>query len=417
MASANDDSRKTGLLRLQSPVKIDISAHFLMVNNVDTVQQLFDASVVLRGKTTGLASLAGTGTEVTPDNWDPRIRILNLIETRTWKRKAEVTDSGEIELKWTIDGVFAETFELQQFPRDRQDLSLIISSNVPKYLFGAAAPKSDFERNAILDKLDVLTELENKISKAQLMGLEESDSVKAERQWLRELIDTGVLKELQALRPSSETKSSVIISNFCMSSIFDLSPRVRVLESQTKAGDSTHGTVRPVLIVSLSIVRHASYFMWNIELPMGLLTLMAGGTFFCERNVADRLGLSLTLVLTAVAFKFVIAADLPKICYLTKLDKYVLFNFFGIAVVVVENSLCETALLAEEGMDHLGLYVWVVLMFVYFIYHLLTSYWQKRSVAQQQQRFEALSSGEVIKKIKGASTSDSQTAALLSPQT
>ena len=46
----------------------------------------------------------------------------------------------------------------------------------------------------------------------------------------------------------------------------------------------------------------------------------------------------MTVLLIAVAYKFVVAAGLPQISYLTELDKYVNVCFMFIVAMVVENS-------------------------------------------------------------------------------
>eukprot|EP01106_Pelomyxa_sp_JSP_P005401 TRINITY_DN18559_c0_g1_i1.p1 TRINITY_DN18559_c0_g1~~TRINITY_DN18559_c0_g1_i1.p1 ORF type:complete len:123 (-),score=9.10 TRINITY_DN18559_c0_g1_i1:34-402(-) len=51
----------------------------------------------------------------------------------------------------------------------------------------------------------------------------------------------------------------------------------------------------------------------------------------------DRFGLNLTLVLTAVTFKYVISSYLPKTTYLTLLDSYVIIGFTELFLLVVEN--------------------------------------------------------------------------------
>lgn len=74
--------------------------------------------------------------------------------------------------------------------------------------------------------------------------------------------------------------------------------------------------------------RRHGYYLWNVFLPTFLLTILAGTTYAVPRvNVAERLGVVLTLLLTSVAFKFVVAQGLPKISYNTCLDCYVLISF------------------------------------------------------------------------------------------
>ena len=57
--------------------------------------------------------------------------------------------------------------------------------------------------------------------------------------------------------------------------------------------------------------RRWSYQFWNIYIPICLLTTMTFASFLIPvGDVADRLSVTLTLVLTSVAFKYVVAQEL-----------------------------------------------------------------------------------------------------------
>merc|ERR1740121_2139993 len=105
---------------------------------------------------------------------------------------------------------------------------------------------------------------------------------------------------------------------------------------------------------------------------MGLITTLAAGTFATEQNANDRLGVSVTLLLTAVAYKSVIAADVPRIAYLTMLDKYVMGCFLLQAVVVAENSVCEYEWLMPYDRILGGL--WLAVLFLFFLVYACVSW-------------------------------------------
>jgi hypothetical protein len=56
------------------------------------------------------------------------------------------------------------------------------------------------------------------------------------------------------------------------------------------------------------------------------------------KDIAARSDVTLTLLLTVVAFKLLLSDTLPKVAYLTFLDKYTLFCFFAIFAIAVENA-------------------------------------------------------------------------------
>lgn len=95
--------------------------------------------------------------------------------------------------------------------------------------------------------------------------------------------------------------------------------------------------------------RRAAYYMWNIGLPNFLLSLLVFTSFAIERqDLADRLSVTLTLVLTSVAFKYMVSQELPRISYLTLLDVYVLVSFTFLALVGGQNAFSS---LLSDGFE------------------------------------------------------------------
>ena len=107
---------------------------------------------------------------------------------------------------------------------------------------------------------------------------------------------------------------------------------------------ATHGdTVNtyPAVAVSVRVFREPDFYFYNIALWMGLFSLLAIGTGVAVQHteVADRIAVSLTLVLTAAAYKFVILSMVPRVSYLTLIDLYVNEQAIILALVTVENSV------------------------------------------------------------------------------
>ena len=129
-------------------------------------------------------------------------------------------------------------------------------------------------------------------------------------------------------------------ANFGMSNVWDLCNHVRMRSYHTRSFESGQGIIKPCLNISLLAMRRPEYYLWNIEVPMFVLTSLTGLTWAVPpTDVADRLSVSLTLVLTAVAYKLTVAANIPQVAYLTLLDKFVSLCFIFMVTVAVENSL------------------------------------------------------------------------------
>lgn len=78
---------------------------------------------------------------------------------------------------------------------------------------------------------------------------------------------------------------------------------------------------------------------------MGLLAFLTALTVGVREadgsrlGTANRLSLTFTLMLTAVAYKFVVATSIPDVSYQTDLDMYVLLCFLWMLFAALENAL------------------------------------------------------------------------------
>jgi hypothetical protein len=220
---------------------------------------------------------------LTAESWEPRIRFSNLTETKQWKMRSVSEPDGEVSFKLHFTGVFTEQFELQEFPFDTQCLTMLLTSS--RY-----------------------------VSKLKLV-------------------------------PDPERACVIQADNFTQGNIYTLEDMLVSTTGETMASGSSSGHCKPWLKFSAIIHRRGQYFVWNIYLPLMCIVIMTLTCFTLERSAAnDRLGLSLTMVLTAVAFKLQIGSSLPNLAYLTLVDRFALEAFVFIFFVVMENALmgiCE----------------------------------------------------------------------------
>ena len=56
-------------------------------------------------------------------------------------------------------------------------------------------------------------------------------------------------------------------------------------------------------------------------------------------EIADRLSVTVTLMLAAVAFMFIVSTMLPKVSYLTIMDYYILVGFGLLMLMIAENAI------------------------------------------------------------------------------
>ena len=88
------------------------------------------------------------------------------------------------------------------------------------------------------------------------------------------------------------------------------------------------------IVCVIRVSRVPWMYIYKVALVVFLTTLLAWGVYLVPiRDFGDRSSITLTLLLTAVAFQLVLQDDLPQVPYLTYLDKYVLSSFILIFAI------------------------------------------------------------------------------------
>lgn len=118
-----------------------------------------------------------------------------------------------------------------------------------------------------------------------------------------------------------------------------IEPQPTVFSVLTEPNESIHALRYSELHINIHAKRRESYYIWNIGLiVLSIVSLSFTSFAMPPENVEGRLTINITLLLTAMAFKFVIAASLPVVAYLTPLDKYLLANFGFLWILTCYNG-------------------------------------------------------------------------------
>lgn len=94
----------------------------------------------------------------------------------------------------------------------------------------------------------------------------------------------------------------------------------------------------------ISVSRNAAFYIWRIFFPTILIMAMSFTVYFIRiPELKDRVAISLSCMLACIATQFAISFNIPKISYLTVVDKVYLVTYaciaFGVGVSVVEHTL------------------------------------------------------------------------------
>ncbi len=102
----------------------------------------------------------------------------------------------------------------------------------------------------------------------------------------------------------------------------------------------------PSITASIEIRRETFFYWMNIIAPLLLIVSISWIVFWMKPVLHERLGVSITILLTVVAFDFLTGNSLPRLSFTTRIDQFynVSYLFVGLTIVV--------SLLASRRADH-----------------------------------------------------------------
>jgi len=184
----------------------------------------------------------------------------------------------------------------------------------------------------------------------------------------------GMAEDKVILYSSAGTMSDVFLPDW------EIEPQPSVFTLLTEPQDSIHHKRFSELHINVHAKRRESYYIWNIGLIILAIVSLSFTSFAIpEENVEGRLTINLTLLLTAMAFKFVIAASLPVVAYLTPLDKYLLGNFAFLWVMTCYNGVIPYFMKRDYDMGNYDMEVYWFMVTLYSSLQMYTVCWCLRA--------------------------------------
>ena len=85
--------------------------------------------------------------------------------------------------------------------------------------------------------------------------------------------------------------------------------------------------------IKITVERNINYFIFKIIIPVFLILTIAWSVMWIPPNqVESRLTTSIIALLALIAYNFVFNEDIPKLSYLTSLDRYILLSYLFCAI-------------------------------------------------------------------------------------
>jgi len=123
----------------------------------------------------------------------------------------------------------------------------------------------------------------------------------------------------------------------------------------------------------MPIERKSSFYLVNVVFPLMVVSGLGLTAFSIElEDLPSRLSVILTLLLSAVAFKYVINQYIPNISYMTVLDAYIMLSYGLFFVAAFESAMMRSPLIGNEQTG-LALQIDFIVYTVYILLWLSTS--------------------------------------------
>ena len=148
------------------------------------------------------------------------------------------------------------------------------------------------------------------------------------------------------------------------------------MEAHVEYSEPGAANFKPEYRIALSLIRMPNTYLVQVAVPMYLITLFSFASFQIEAadGFESRFNQLLTIILTIVAFKFVVTQKLPTLPYQTDLDWFSNILFLFLSLVVLYNMLLPCAADSVDAIDRIGLRIFC-LLFVMVSLGVLAGIW------------------------------------------
>ncbi|KXJ08495.1 ligand-gated ion channel 50 [Exaiptasia diaphana] len=306
-------------------VTVLIRTSIISIGEIDTVKQEFtcDIFVAAKWKEPRLKGRKNEDIDWSQE-WHPRIVFFNaLVIDKMEKRRFIEEDEDDIPYAYEtfrIFGTFRENLELDHFPLDYQELTITLMS----------------------DWTDKMVKFQKDMKR---------------KDWIRPETFTAVQQ-------------------------WNLQRFVVTISESTQHSTASSNNNYPMYHIKAFVRRKNGFYLWNVALIVFLITALSFTSFSVPiSESADRLSVTLTLLLTAIAFKFVVSQSLPTISYLTLLDMYVISGLVFLFCIAVENGLVVALpVKIQKEVDRICLFTAIAIFVLIHIIAVIVVLMKKRKV-------------------------------------
>ncbi|QDT68772.1 Proton-gated ion channel precursor [Planctomycetes bacterium MalM25] len=271
------------------PTEVKVRVYVIDIDEIDSADQSFAASVyyIAQWKNPFLRHKGpGPMNRGLSDIWNPRLTIVGQqMQWKSYPDSVEIQSDGTVTYRQKIWGRFSQPLNLQDFPFDRQELSI--------HVVAAGLLEEDVKIVPFITEREVGSAIAEKFS-----------------------------------LPDFEVMS------------WDASPEPYV-PGQEEVGIAGYE-------MRIQVVRQATYYILKVIIPLCLIVVMSWLPRWIDpEQSGTNIGISTSAFLTLVAYLFAITVLLPRVSYITRMDRFILLSTLTVFAGLIQ-TVFNTALLRHE---------------------------------------------------------------------
>ncbi len=113
-----------------------------------------------------------------------------------------------------------------------------------------------------------------------------------------------------------------------------------ILATRARLDDDPSLTEQQQFLFMIDVRRRSTFYIWRILLPMTLLVCASWIVFWFEPvNLQPQVSTGLAILLSLVTFTYAIDFSLPKVAYLTFIDRYTLTSFAFVLLAILDVAI------------------------------------------------------------------------------
>ena len=271
------------------PTEVQIGIYIVDVDEVNSAQQSFAASVYYEARWKNpLLRHKGPGPmhRAVTEVWNPRLTIIGQQNVwRSFPESVEIHPNGEVVYRQKIWGHFSQPLDLHEFPQDTQVITIhIVAAGL----------------------------LEEQVKMIQLV---------TERGEVSGLAERFSVPDFEVLSWKADSLPYVA----------------------HQGGPGTAG-----FQMQISVRRSATYYVLKVIIPLCLIVIMSWlPRWINPEQIGTNVGVSTTSFLTLVAYLFAITVLLPRVSYITRLDRFIFLSTLMVFAGLI-HTVINTAMLSSK---------------------------------------------------------------------